>query len=205
MLTAGDDRLHLLQRLRNLREILRSGPLRGFRGDLALNEDARVEQLDGAGAGVDRRRRWRVAATNVGAGSGADLDQPGDLEGNHGFAHSGPADAKLLREKLLGRQPRARRHRAALDLLANAVRDLLVKPLVDDGFKHHAPYAATARFADDRDPAEAVPETGSSGDERDPFLVAFGVRFVSRKGRSGDVLGTFRGAIGNKVNDIPRS
>ena len=29
------------------------------------------------------------------------FDQPGDLEGNHGFAHGGPADAELLREKLL--------------------------------------------------------------------------------------------------------
>ncbi len=89
----------------------------------------------------------RFAATNVGAGSGADFDQSGDLEGDHGFAHGGAADAELLREKLLGRQPRAGRHRAALDLLANAVRDLLIEPLVDDGFKHHAPYAATARFA----------------------------------------------------------
>ena len=60
VLAAGDDRLHLLQRLRNLGEILRSGALRGFRGYLAFNEDARVEQLDGAGAGVDRGAlRWR--------------------------------------------------------------------------------------------------------------------------------------------------
>jgi hypothetical protein len=30
-----------------------------------------------------------------------------------------------------------------LNLLTDTVRDLLVKPLVDDGFERHAPYAAT--------------------------------------------------------------
>ena len=76
---------------------------------------------------------------HVGAGSGADFDQSGNFESDHGLAHRGPADAELLGQELLGRKPRTRRHRAALYLLANAVCDLLIEPLVDDGFKRHAP------------------------------------------------------------------
>ena len=56
----------------------------------------------------------------------------------------------------------------------------------------------------DRDPVDAVFETGSSGDGWGAFLVAFGRDLCRERALEETFLGTFWGAIGYKVNDIPR-
>nr|WP_323378222.1 hypothetical protein [Skermanella mucosa] len=66
---------------------------------------------------------------DVGAGPGPNLDEAGDLQRDHGFAHRRAADAELAREVAFGGQAVARRELAPPDQVAELAGDLLVQPL----------------------------------------------------------------------------
>ena len=87
-----------------------------------------------ASAGTARRAR---AVQHVDAGAGAHLDPAFDLQRDQRLAHRRPADAELLRQVALGRQPRADREFAGGDQRAQLVGDLAVEALRFEGLQRH--------------------------------------------------------------------
>ncbi len=120
----------------------RRGQLCGERGNLRLDGAPRRDQFERRGAGALEQASVRRAVLRLdgdeGAGAHPHLDEAGDFQRDHGFAHGGTADAEQPCEVALRRQPVARLELAARDEVSDLTGDLFVKSLRRDGLKRHA-------------------------------------------------------------------
>src|SRR6266508_3963286 len=97
-------------------------------GDLALDELARLQQLERSRPCIARRGARGSRRGHEDPGPDANLDQPAHFQRNDRLAHRCAAYAERSRQLAFRRQPRARQEFAARDQLRDLVRDLPVEP-----------------------------------------------------------------------------
>ncbi len=118
---------HQQQQALQLADMLVLDQGRGHGGDLALEQAARFDQLEGADFGIVERRGLGLGLGDDDAVAVLGLDHAEDFQGDQGFAQGRPADAVLLGQFAFGRQAIAHVILPGADGAGDGVGQLLIE------------------------------------------------------------------------------